>query len=164
MVSDSLLSENDQKEQLSVAYVEAVAAKAGYATARYNVDRDSIDFQISAAGSMRPSLGLQLKATSSPVWQGDTLKFVLKRKNYDDLRADRMFPAILVVLVLAEREEEWLSCDETALILRRCAWWVSLKGEAAIETDSKTVYLPQTQMFNPDSLRDLMQRARGGSL
>ena len=38
--------ENEQKQQLSVAYVHAVAARAGYACQVFNLDDDSIDVQI----------------------------------------------------------------------------------------------------------------------
>lgn len=162
---DQLLTANDRKEKLSLAYVAAVAAKAGYATAVPDPDRDSIDLFITAGGqSMRPTIGVQLKATSSAKWKDEKLAFVLKRKNYDDLRASRFCPAILVVLELPTEEKDWLRCTEDALTLRRCAWWMFLWGFPQIETESKTIYVPRSQTFSPESLANLMERARGGSL
>ena len=63
-MSDTLLSIRDIEERLSIAYVLAVAARAGYTTSERDLDRDGIDLSIQAGGSMRPALDLQLKATS----------------------------------------------------------------------------------------------------
>lgn len=66
-----MLSENDIKEELSYAYVHAVAARASFACERISKDRDSIDVTIRAQGRLHeesiflsPSIDLQLKATS----------------------------------------------------------------------------------------------------
>lgn len=160
--SDRLLSENDRKSQLSVAYALAVAARAGYSATEPRVDRDSVDMTIEAGGGMRPKLDVQLKATSTLAWKDNSASFVLKRKNYDDLRAPRMLPIILLVLELPEQEIEWLTCDDTSLILRRSAFWLSLADRGPIDTESSTVHLLECQRFYPDSLRDLMKKARSG--
>ena len=58
---------NQQKEQFSRAYVQAVAAAAGFATYIPDVDDDSIDMGIAAGGKesrRRPRLELQLKCTA----------------------------------------------------------------------------------------------------
>jgi hypothetical protein len=60
---DKLLTDNDREEGLSRAYVQAIAAMAGYMIAEFEPDRDGTDVQIRAGGSMRPSLDIQLKAT-----------------------------------------------------------------------------------------------------
>lgn len=66
-----MLSENDIKEELSHAYVHAVAAHAGFSFERITKDRDSIDATICAKGYLAadsnfasPKLDLQLKASS----------------------------------------------------------------------------------------------------
>jgi hypothetical protein len=41
---------NTQKEQFSNAFIVAVAAAAGFTTGQWDVDDDSIDWQIAAAG------------------------------------------------------------------------------------------------------------------
>lgn len=144
--------------------MNAVAAKAGYTVGSMNIDRESIDRLISAGGDMAPTLTVQLKATASPTWRGDNLAFPLPRKNYDDLRRVRFNPAILVVLELPENENEWMHWTEGELTMRRCARWLSLKDYPPIETESKTVYLPRSQSFNPDSLKELMRSAAEGKL
>ena len=44
------MTENEQKQQLSVAYIHAVAARAGYACQVISVDDDSVDVQLAARG------------------------------------------------------------------------------------------------------------------
>jgi hypothetical protein len=44
------ITENEQKQQLTVAYVDAVAARAGYACQSFNIDDDSIDVHVAARG------------------------------------------------------------------------------------------------------------------
>ena len=45
-----MLSEDDIREQLSIAYLHAVAARAGYAWEPTKVDRDGIDGRVCARG------------------------------------------------------------------------------------------------------------------
>lgn len=51
-MSNSLLTTADQKEALSVVYVKALAARAGYVTTQLDFDRDGIDMEIRAGGQM----------------------------------------------------------------------------------------------------------------
>lgn len=161
-----LLSPQDIEEMLSQRYVEAVAARAGFTTSRQNLDRNGIDLQIEAGGSRRPKLDIQLKATinlGQP--QNGSYAYPLAVKNYVQLIGDTMVPRILVVLDLPRDSEQWLDVTPDALLLRRCAYWHSLKGEP--ETDNKesiTVHLPQEQAFTVAALNDLMDRAATGSL
>ncbi len=84
------MTENDQKEAISRAYVKAVAAAAGFASYQPCVDDDSIDLGIAASGTSGfpegPRLKMQLKCTASGRPEEPTLSFRVKRMNYDDLR------------------------------------------------------------------------------
>jgi len=103
MSEDRLLSRGDREEALSRAYLQAVAAAAGYVVASLDFDRDGIDCVIRAGGRMRPALGVQLKAT---VGLGEPsagcYRYPLKRRNYDLLREPTQTPQVLVVLALPE--------------------------------------------------------------
>ncbi|MFU8804621.1 MAG: DUF4365 domain-containing protein [Bradymonadaceae bacterium] len=88
-----MLSENDIKEELSYAYVHAVAAKASFACERVFKDRDSVDVTIRAKGKLdeaskifSPALDLQLKATSVGEFREEHLVYDLPMKNYDELK------------------------------------------------------------------------------
>jgi len=96
MSNDTLLSTSDQKEALSRAYIYAIAAGAGYLVATQDFDRDGIDLMINAGGDMRPSLGIQAKATINLGQPTEgTYRYPLKRRNYDLLRLPTQVPRAL---------------------------------------------------------------------
>jgi hypothetical protein len=163
-MNDALMAVTDREEALSRAYVAAVAAGAGYVTAVMDFDRDGVDLQIRAGGSMRPSLDIQLKATinlGEP--RGGAFRFPLKRRNYDLLLAETMIPRILVVLDLPRNEADWLKVTSDSLILRRCAYWTSLGGLSETgNKESVTILIQSSNRFDVDSLKALMEQARRG--
>ena len=155
------------EEELSIAYVHAVTARAKFALDHKRIDNDSVDVTISQNGFLTtestlgsPELHIQLKATVNPTWiaNGQVLSFPLPQKNYNDLRVNTMIPKILVVLCLPQNDDDWLSHSPDQLILRNCAYWVSLKGLAPLPTgqEHKSVHLPITNTFSPDSLYNIM--------
>lgn len=165
-MSDALLSIQDRQEALSRTYTAAIAASAGYTTYEPSVDRDSVDLGINAGGSMRPNLHLQLKATINLRKAGDVFKFPLKRKNYDDLRAQTQVPRIIVVLSLPKNEETWVNVSLQKLVLKRSAFWASLKNmpELPDGQQSTTIEIPVENHFDVDGLKRLMQMARTGTV
>jgi hypothetical protein len=165
-MTDGLMTSNDREEALSRAYVAAVAAGAGYVTAEQNFDRDGVDIQIRAGGSMRPSLDIQLKATIKlgEATEG-AYRYQLKRRNYDLLREQTMVPRILVVLALPAAETDWLSVTPEQLVMRRCAFWASLAGFPETQNnESVTISIQNSNCFDVESLRTLMERARRGAI
>jgi hypothetical protein len=60
-------ADNDIKERLSVAYVVAVAPRAGCQVAEVLVDRNQIDVTISSIRGARVKIDAQLKSTSAAV-------------------------------------------------------------------------------------------------
>ena len=163
---DALLTKPDREEALSRIYAHAVATQAGYVTAEYSQDRDSVDLRIQAGGAMRPALDLQLKATVN-LLRSDKgyVQFPLKRKNYDQLRIDTQTPRLLVVLDLPKEEHQWMTITENELVLRHRAYWLNLKGwnETANQT-SVTVRISEQNIFNVENLRALMEQSRQGSI
>lgn len=161
-----MLSPNDIKEQLSLAYIHAVASRAGFSVEKVDVDRDSIDLKICARGQLAddavltsPELAVQLKATSRASFRDERLSFVLSRKNYNDLIAPSLVPRILVVFVMPEEEDQWLTLTPESLILRRCAYWASLRGRAPTSNETgQTVQLSRQQTFTHEALRELLRK------
>ena len=160
------MTENEQKQQLSFAYVHAVAARAGLACDRPTVDDDSVDLVIGASGLVNgrslirsPRVELQLKATSQDILHEDHLAFPLPIKNYNDLRGETLVPRALVVLHLPADPRDWLEQSEDALIARRCAYWVSLQGLPEPRSrQTVTVRLPRTNLFTVENLQAIMDR------
>ena len=163
----SLLDTAARKEMLSIAYVRAVAAQAGYAVSPGPCpDRDSVDLKVHAGGAMHPSIDLQLKATTTlPGPQDGRFPFRLKIKNYDDLRDRTLVPRLLVVLSLPGNEDDWLEVTPERLAPRRCAYWMTLRGFAErTNTESVTVHIPETNIFDTRQLSQLIEKVRAGHL
>lgn len=165
-MNDSLLSTQDQEEALSRVYVRAVAARAGYATSMDDYDRDGVDIEIRAGGSMSPALDLQLKATVNLRNVADgSFRYDLDVTNYEKLRVPTQTPRLLVVLALPRNEEQWLSISEDELVLRRCAYWLNLKDEPETNNNASiTVSIPEQNIFDVDALRMLMDQSRRGRI
>jgi hypothetical protein len=161
---------SQRKEQFSKAYVRTVASVAGFAISEPGVDDDSIHLMLAQRGGggteRSPRMDLQLKCTEREVTNNGTLHFPLKLKNYDDLRfEDVAVPRILVVLYVPDTLADWLEHSEQQMLIRHCAYWVSLRGEAAKpNTTSVTVHIPQGNLFNPAALKAMMARIGGGGL
>jgi len=163
------MEESLQKEQFSIAYLRAVATVANYSVDDQTVDDDSVDVTIKGSrqqGTVQksPRLDVQLKCTSTDTGQGDELSFRLSRKNYDDLRDPHLHvPRILVVLCVPPSLGDWLDETPEQTVLRRVAYWRSLRGEPAIATDRRVLHLPRTNRFCVNALRDIMTRIGDGA-
>lgn len=165
-----LSSENIESE-LSYAYLHAVAARAGVGckvSSRHD-DNAGVDAELTGWGPFpnggyrqEVDIKVQLKATvKSPTIVGDSLSYSLAGINrYNDLRTDTVStPRILVVLFLPSDDKEWLKHTEDALLLRNCAYWVSLRGAApSNNATAQTVYFPKTQKFDPGGLTGILTR------
>lgn len=169
MANSGAVDANAQKEQFSVAYVSAVAAVAGYTLGKFDVDDDSVDRIMGARGPIgtirSPRLEMQLKCTESCP-PADPIPFELKVKNYKDLRdPTNHLPRILVVLFVPEESGDWLAHTVEEMALRRCAYWLSLRGQPETEnTSSVTVYLPRDNVFDVKGATDLMDRVGAGDM
>ena len=164
---DRLLTVQDEEELLSRAYAHAVAARAGYTTAVYDLDRDGIDMRIQAGGAMRPALDLQLKATSNLGQPGNDgcFGFRLNSRNHNLLCIPVQTPRLLVVLDLPQDREQWMTLTEDRLVLRRRAYWLDLRDrEETSNLSDVTVRIPEVNGFDVDQLRDLMERSRSGRI
>ncbi len=114
---------------------------------------------------MLPSLDAQLKATINlgNVKKDGTFRFPLKRRNYDLLICATSVPRILVVYDMPDEEAHWMSVTAEQMVLKRSAYWVSLRGLKETEnTDSVTVSIPALNRFDVHGLRKLMDMARSG--
>ncbi|WP_313605217.1 DUF4365 domain-containing protein [Rhizobium sp.] len=163
-----LTSQNIESE-LSYAYLHAIASACGMACeiCGRHEDNAGADARIIAwspfeNGGYRTEIELkvQLKATiKTPAIIDDCFSYSFQGiSRYDDLRKDsQTVPRILVVLFLPKEPEQWIEHGEDALLLRKCAYWVSLRGagESANET-SQTVYIPRSQRFDVPGLNKLI--------
>ena len=115
-------------EQLSRAYVQAVAAMCGCTCARPEPDY-GVDLTIRrvkrSGDRLIPfgrSLDLQLKSTITVLHEPRHIAYDLEVRAYDLLRrSTRSAPIYLVLLVMPPDPGEWLNSSEDQLELRRCA-------------------------------------------
>lgn len=155
------MTEENQKEQYSRAYIHAIASVAGYKVTPEVVDDDSVDATIASSGdrgaTRSPKLDVQLKCSSQNLLKDDGVHFPLPLKNYEDLRRETMVPRILIVVLVPDLILEWTIQDEHKLTMYKAAYWMSLKHEPNV-TNKKTVTvrIPRENVLTPDSLTQIM--------
>jgi hypothetical protein len=157
-------SDNYIKERLSIAYVTAVAARAGCQIAKFDIDKQSIDAIVKPVSGAKLQIDLQLKATgATDVLKDGEVVIDLPIKNYEDLSDPvSTVPHYLIVLALPADSAVWLSLSEDALLMKGCAYWHDLRGMPKSYNDtSQRVRFSRSQQFNPDALRDMMTKAKG---
>ncbi len=152
---------NDVKERLSVAYLAAVTARAGYQISHLSIDKQSIDATVRPITGLKLSVDFQLKATSASCVKETNIIFDLPSNNYNHL-VDVRCTALhyLMVLVLPQDEETWLMQNEQNLVIASCGYWIDLRGkEPTTHKESVRVYLPREQILDASALQAIMQAA-----
>jgi len=166
-----MLPRNMQQEALSRAYLRAVAARAGIlcGITEQDVGIDAYLRDVSARDGQYqdtgPQLDVQLKSTTRVEFRDNELVYDLEVRAYNLLResANAANPRLLVLLVLPEDEAEWVAQSPEGLILRRCAYWRSLRGaEPTTAHTTQRIAIPRTNIFSPEMLRGLMDSLRQG--
>ncbi|NEN92689.1 MAG: DUF4365 domain-containing protein [Okeania sp. SIO3H1] len=158
---------NSQKELFSYAYIRAVVAVAGYSVQEKPrpMDNAGIDINIEAPGEVGeilfPQLEAQVKCTSSTnIIKENTINFPLPVRNYNILRYEKPYvPFILIVVLVPDKVSQWITISEEKLVMRKCGYWVSLKGKPPTRNkETITVELPRNNLFTPDSLSKIMEK------
>jgi hypothetical protein len=150
--------------------VQAVAARCGMSFSTPNPDygTDLTLNEIEPRGRQRYESGfkvdVQAKSTTQARVGPTHVLFDLEVRAYEHLRDPRAWnPRILVVLVLPEEEAEWTSQTEAELVLRRCAYWLSLKDRApARRRKTVRVRVPRANVFSAEALRALVAGFKRG--
>ncbi|MGL4553112.1 MAG: DUF4365 domain-containing protein [Gemmataceae bacterium] len=172
-----MLSIQNIEAELSYAYLHAVATRAGFncSSAPRHLDDVCVDAELNedgrllAADSVNASftVQIQLKATRvEPVERDGRYSFSLPVRQYNRLREPRLIGhRLLVVLFLPPDHDDWLRHSEDALVARRCAYWVSLRGAPASTNEATvTVYLPRSQFLSVGALTAVMTRYSRGEV
>lgn len=161
------------KEGLSRAYALAVASRAGYDcrfTSGHDYGIDGSFHEITVRAKRRCDSGFQiefqLKASTDCDLTAEALIHDIEARNYNDLVAtDVGTPRILLVLALPREDTEWLDLSIDALILRRCMWWHSLRGQEPTSNEyTQRIRIPRDQRLTVEGLHALMQRVKAGTL
>jgi hypothetical protein len=155
------MTEEQQKEQFSIAYVRAVAATARVNIYRLEVDEDSIDIGFSvksvAGRPQSPKLDAQLKCVSDLAGDATVFRYPLKAKNYNELVGGHYIPKILVVVLVPPQPNDWIAQGTDQMSLRRCGYWVSLRElSGSTNSSAVTVEIPRVQLFSVGALKSLL--------
>jgi hypothetical protein len=108
---------------------------------------------------------VQAKSTTLARLDATHLRHDLDVATYETLRyAQAGCPRLLVVLALPEDEARWLEQSEQELLLRRAAYWRSLRGSpATTNRKSVRVAIPRTNLFTVQALLAIMNRIKAGT-
>lgn len=164
----SMLTTTQRQEPFSNAYVRAVVAAAGCAMqGGPDPDTDSVDFSIRSdggSGRRRGIIDVQLKSKLCEAPPTGDFSYDLKAKNYEELRiAELSVPRILVLVMIPKDVGRWLEQTPKQLLMRYCAWWVSLCGQGPRENSSTVrILVPGDQRFDVPNLLGLMERSSLG--
>lgn len=166
-----MLPRNLRQEALSRAYVQAVAAQAGVICSKPDPDL-GIDLSlrdVHQEGNQYQDSGLQLdlqlRSTTRASMRDGQVYYDLDVRTHEYLRRTApMCPRLLVLLVLPEDEALWVSQSPDELLMRHCAYWLSLRGAApAVTTSTVRVAVPCTQVFSAQAIRAILDRLAQGS-
>ncbi len=168
------MTPNQRQEEISKAYLHAVAAQCGFAVGQWSQDHGCVDVTVGAPHTVgtgflaRPKIDVQLKATTQAgLEHDDFVSWSLDIDHYDSLRMDASVPHLLVVLLLPSNVDEAVEHTVDHLLIRRCAYWVNMTGQPPAKSGagSHTVPLPKSQVFSPTALRDILETvSKGDSL
>ncbi len=167
------LTREHRQEDLSLAYILAVAAKAGYDCSSFSRHDYGIDIQLSCVEQIDhkrvpcgPILHIQAKASHNFTNSDDDnyIVYDLDVRAYNILiREDRFLTAILVLYGMPSDAGKWLSVYESSTTLRYCGYWLSLRGLPAPTNKTKRrIKIPKEQRFTESSLSSIMTRIKGG--
>ncbi|MBU4222609.1 MAG: DUF4365 domain-containing protein [Euryarchaeota archaeon] len=168
----SLPREHSQ-ENLSIAYISAVAAKAGFMCFRPQDYGTDIEVGIvEQIGNNRIDTGYRLciQAKASHNYrisdQDNCIVYDLDVKNYRSLiMENRGIPAILVLYCMPANDDDWLSVYENCTTLKHCGYWISLKGNPESNNSStQSIKIPKEQMFTESTLTSIMEHIKNGEV
>jgi len=149
-----------QQEQISLAYVSAVATHAGCTIAAWNVDKDGVDITLKRN---HITVDLQMKCTYSATLlsDGQTYSFSLDVPTYNKLRDSHRSSAGFLGLIVVERDlDDWLVHSHEDLLMRCSGYWARIQDlPDPGDVDSKSVHLPMSQRIDFLGIREMFDYA-----
>lgn len=110
-------------------------------------------------------IDVQIKATTNIKSKNGKLIYDLEVKNYRDLiKTDVGTPRILIVYSMPKEKEEWVAVTTEQTILKKCAWWCSLKGNPKTNNKKKIrIEIPDNQLLTSSELLRLIEQVKVGA-
>ncbi|AZM47497.1 DUF4365 domain-containing protein [Streptomyces sp. WAC 06738] len=139
-----------QQEQVSLAYVAALATRGGYTLGKWEVDKDGVDLSVKRSDGL--VFELQMKCTYAPKINADgtAYSYDLDVPTYDKLRIETRTSVGFLGLVIVPRDiEEWMIHDEQELKMRCSGYWAKVQDLPPVENAStKVIHLPVEQRID----------------
>ena len=165
-----MLIKTHRQESLSRTYIQAVAARCGMSCSfrEFDYGIDVTLHEITRRNNRYVETGfnldIQAKSTVNAHFEGEHVRYDMEVKTYEDLRDPAVgTPRILVMLALPTHENNWTEMTEEQLLIRKCAYWMSLRGLGeTMNEETIRVSIPRANAFNVESLQTLMHRVRTG--
>ena len=157
------------EECLSLAYVHALAGRAGVNLAAQRVHDYGIDGtfrSIKIVGTRRVESGFavdfQMKATINWEHNGPDVVYDLEAKTYNDMvqRDTEATPCILILLCLPADAEDWMESDEKRLVLKHCCYWTRLHGATTTNSSKKRIWIPRSNELTSQAILNILNAER----
>lgn len=156
-------------EDMSEAYLRALCAANGYTIDKRGHDNDGVDVGLICSDKVADDsvlesteLKIQLKSSYANITphEDGSITYKLEVKNYKSLiSTKRMIPLILVVFHMPREEAQWIEQTTDWLKIKKCAYWVSLKGRADTDNiESISIRIPAENLLTKDSLKEIMRK------
>lgn len=153
--------ESWQQEQLSLAYVAAVATRAGYTLGKWDVDKDGVDLSVKRSDGLQ--FEMQMKCTYSPkiIDQGRTYTYDLDIPTYDKLRVStRTAVGFLGLVIAPELPDQWMIHDEEQILLFCAGYWAKIQDLPSVENKStRCIHIPKVQRIDSPGLEIMFSHA-----
>lgn len=166
--------ESHIKEELSKSYANAISAAAGISCQFYERDYgqdgafEDVAYYEDRKAYRQTGFGIdfQLKATINAIAQNGGYSYDLEIKNYLDLIDTNVGrPRILVLYILPKEKGEWVKVTNSETLLKKCAYWCSLRGLPRVNNKEKVrIHIPESQLLTVEELKRLMENVKGGDV
>jgi len=167
------ITQQHTQEQLSRAYVMAVAGDAGInllVSREHDYGIDGTFRPVRIIGSRRVESGIaldfQLKCTTRWEEQETCIIYDCEADTYNGLvsqdSTEEATRCMLLVLCLPDTREDWLRVTVDGLAVNGCCYWYRVMGEPTENTASRRIRIPKEQLFTCGCLNDLMRRVQEG--
>lgn len=146
------------------SFVRVLVSAAGLIAGQQDVDHTGVDFSIDFPGTRGtarfPKIEAQVKSWSIPKGSDLHWHYPMDVKNYNDLAGEGFaVPRYLFLVIVPADVQQFADADETAMRLRYCGYWTSLRDQPLIDPDAQqkvTVRVPKKNLLTVSGLRALL--------
>lgn len=143
-------------EQISVAFLRAVASEACVTMAHVSPDVDGVDVELSGQ-RVRIPFAVQLKSTHTLDPSADSVSFRFELLDYNRLVINAGMRTYLAMLLLPNPDTRWVRQSDGCLEIPHQMRWALMTGRPAVTDQTKVeVKLPIDQLVTPEWLRSVV--------